>query len=63
MKLKLFEGKETLPLKYVIQTLNILNSYPHPHDKQNKHELKEEVINKDIPWAYFDGARRLKGNL
>jgi hypothetical protein len=27
--LKLFEGHETLPLKCAIQSLNILNSYPH----------------------------------
>jgi hypothetical protein len=26
--LKLFEGKETLPLKCVVQALNILNAYP-----------------------------------
>jgi hypothetical protein len=29
--------------------------------KQNTHNKKEEVINKDIPWAYFDGA--LQGSL
>jgi hypothetical protein len=28
MNLKLFEGKETLPLKCVVQALNILNAYP-----------------------------------
>jgi hypothetical protein len=54
--LKLFEGKETLPLKCVIQSLNILNAYPWVEEKQKRHELKEEVINKAIPWAYFDGA-------
>jgi hypothetical protein len=25
-------------------------------EKQSKHELREEVINKALPWAYFDGA-------
>jgi hypothetical protein len=25
-------------------------------EKQKRKGTKEEVINKDIPWAYFDGA-------
>jgi hypothetical protein len=52
----LFEDKGTLPLKCVVQALNILNAYPQVQEKQISHNLKEEVINRDIPWAYFDGA-------
>jgi hypothetical protein len=51
-----FEGHETLPLKCAIQSLNILNAYPQVEEKQKRKGTKEEVINKDIPWAYFDGA-------
>jgi hypothetical protein len=47
--LKLFEINKTLPLKCVVQGLNILNAFPQNEDKQNIHELKEEVIEKDIP--------------
>jgi hypothetical protein len=45
-----------LPLKCEIQSLNILNAYPRVEEKQKRHTLKEEVINKAIPRAYFDGA-------
>jgi hypothetical protein len=35
---------------------NILNVYPQVEEKQKILSKKEEVINMDIPWAYFDGA-------
>jgi hypothetical protein len=48
MNLKLFENKETLPLKCVVHELNILNIYLRFHDKQITHISKEEEINKNI---------------
>jgi hypothetical protein len=35
-KFKLFEEQGTLPLKCVIQSLNILNAYPHVEEKQKR---------------------------
>jgi len=40
----------------VIQSLNILNAYPQVEENHSRPELIEEVIIKNIPWAYFDGA-------
>jgi hypothetical protein len=57
--LKLFEGQETLLLKCAIQSLNILNVYPQVEEKQKRPSRKVEVINTNIPWAYFDGASQV----
>jgi hypothetical protein len=49
----LFEDKETLPLKCVVQSLNILNAYPQVQEKYISHMQGEVAINKDIPWIFL----------
>jgi hypothetical protein len=45
-----------MPLKCVIQSLNILSTFPQFKEGCiSKHSLKE-VINKDLPWDFFYGA-------
>jgi hypothetical protein len=53
---KLFEDRDTLPLKCVVQSLNILSTFPQFQEKHNIRQPTEEVINKYFPWAFFDGA-------
>jgi hypothetical protein len=54
--LKLFEGKETLPLKCVVQDLNILNAFPQPQEKQSSLGHLKEIIDMKFHGTYFDGA-------
>lgn len=53
---KLFEDKDTLPLQCVEQSLNIIITLPHKKLNEVSRQIVVEDMDRNIPWAYFDGA-------
>jgi hypothetical protein len=47
---------DTLPLKCATQSLNILYAFPQISISLPHKQVSTKLINKEIPWAFFDGA-------
>jgi len=52
----IFEDKWTEPDIVAAQCMGILQAFPQVNPKQNPRNIGDLVIDKSIPWAFFDGA-------
>jgi hypothetical protein len=54
----MFEDRLTSPAVCAGQGISFLKAFTQDSEKESQIQVVEEAINKEYPWAYFNGASR-----